>query len=141
MPAEALTYNQAILGLLIIGARADGAFQENEKKLIVFLTSDIHPISTEAYRQVIAMAREIPRERFSEQVIAVLKAGSTQERLEALYWLLKVLKSDNSSNLTAENTSNPGEVHALHLTLSYLNLKFEDLIVYESERDKKIQLP
>ncbi len=130
-----LTYAQAIFGLMLLGAKADGAFQSQEKELILELTSDVHPISSEEYRLVIEKMRgDNNSERFNNEIYATLNAASKEEKLEALYWLLKLINIDESSNDNNEKHTNTGEMNIYHRALANLSIHPQEVLIYEKQK-------
>jgi len=120
---QTFNYNQAIFGLLLIGAKADGVFQPEEKELIVELTTDVHEISAEEYRDIINASRELEAQVFNHLVYNVLNQQNTNDRLEAMFWLVSLMEIDQDGDNSDEQET------LLHI-LQMLNLKKEELDDY-----------
>lgn len=125
------TYNQAILGLMLLGARADGVFQPEEKKLIVELTSGEHVLSPEEYKEVISDAKTLDYDNLRNKVFACLNQRNFKEKLEAIYWLVKLLKIDKSTDMDGENDN---EKDALKEALAELSLDFSEILKYQEKK-------
>jgi uncharacterized tellurite resistance protein B-like protein len=133
MEAE-FTYNQAVFGLMLLGAKADGKLQEEEKKLLVELTSEEHHLSAEEYKFVINEAKEKNDADFSAIVYKTLNAQSHEDKVKAAYWLLQLIKSDTSSNDSVDQSHNKSEYEIFNQALQVLNVKNEDVDEYEKTR-------
>jgi len=127
-------YNQSILGLMLLGAKADGEFQEEEKKLIVELTSEKHVLSTEEYREVIESMKKSPSDDFAKKVYKTLHSCSFDNKLEAIYWLIKLLKVDDSTDHT--DKGHLGERMTFQEALKELGLTDELALQYEEKKDE-----
>ncbi|MDX2303658.1 MAG: TerB family tellurite resistance protein [Microscillaceae bacterium] len=128
------TYNQAVFGLMLLGAKADGKLQEEEKRLLVELTSEEHHLSAEEYKYVINEAKEQSDEGFQQAIYGTLNAYSSDEKIKALFWLSQVIKSDASSNNSDDQGHNTRELAAYHHALVGLNIQDEQVKEYERSR-------
>lgn len=128
------TYNQAVFGLMLLGAKADGKLQEEEKRLLVELTSEEHHLSAEEYKYVINEAKEQSDEGFQQAIYGTLNAYSSDEKIKALFWLSQVIKSDASSNNSDDQGHNTRELAAYHHALVGLNIRDEQVKEYERSR-------
>ena len=129
------SYNQAVFGLMQLGAKADGKLQDEEKKLLVELTSEEHHLSAEEYKYVINVAKEKKDEEFSTFVYATLNTFTQEEKIKALYWLWKVIKSDDSSNNTPDNLHNTSELNVYMEALKSLSVNDDEVKAYEKLRN------
>ncbi len=111
MDTPIFNYNQAVFGLMLLGAKADGKLQDEEKRLLVELTSEEHHLTAEEYKFVILEAKNLADESFEQTVYNTLNAHSHFERVKALYWLEQVIDSDRSSDNTAENNEQESRVY------------------------------
>lgn len=127
------SYNQAVFGLMLMGAKADGVLQSEEKRLLVDLTSEEHHLTAEEYKFVITQAKELSDEAFVEKVYATLNNFDYKDRVKALYWLLKLLKADDSSDDDQEGNSNEQEIY--NKAIISLGIAEEDVERYEREKD------
>ncbi len=127
------SYNQAVFGLMLMGAKADGVLQSEEKRLLVDLTSEEHHLTAEEYKFVITQAKDLSDEAFVEKVYATLNNFEYKDRVKALYWLLKLLKADNSSDDDQEGNSNEQEIY--NNAVASLGINTEDVERYEREKD------
>ncbi|TAE08837.1 MAG: TerB family tellurite resistance protein [Bacteroidetes bacterium] len=127
------TYNQAVFGLMLLGAKADGKLQDEEKRLLVELTSEEHHLTAEEYKLVISEAKNLDDESFAQAVYETLNSHSPFERVKALYWLLQVINSDRSSDATdAENNEQESRVY--NKALDALGIEIDDVKQYEKSR-------
>ncbi|MEO1654111.1 MAG: TerB family tellurite resistance protein [Bacteroidota bacterium] len=129
------SYNQAIFALMLLGAKADGRLQDEEKKLLVELTSEEHHLSAEDYKYVISKAKEMSNDSFRDLVYQTLNTYTPQERTQALYWLLQVIKSDTSSNNTDDHNHNTDEMAALGDALKALGITEGELTQFAREKE------
>lgn len=129
------SYNQAIFALMLLGAKADGRLQDEEKKLLVELTSEEHHLSAEDYKYVISKAKEMSDPSFRDLVYETLNKYNQKERTQALYWLLQVIKSDTSSNDTDDQNHNTDEMAALSQALEALGVSDAELNQYAREKE------
>lgn len=127
------SYNQAVFGLMLMGAKADGVLQSEEKRLLVDLTSEEHHLTAEEYKFVITQAKDLSDEEFVEKVYATLNNFEYKDRVKALYWLLKLLKADDSSDDDQEGNSNEQEIY--NKAVAALGISIEDIERYEREKD------
>lgn len=127
------SYNQAVFGLMLMGAKADGVLQSEEKRLLVDLTSEEHHLTAEEYKFVITQAKDLSDEEFVEKVYATLNNFEYKDRVKALYWLLKLLKADDSSDDDQEGNSNEQEIYSK--AVAALGISIEDIERYEREKD------
>jgi uncharacterized tellurite resistance protein B-like protein len=127
------SYNQAVFGLMLMGAKADGVLQSEEKRLLVDLTSEEHHLTAEEYKFVITQAKDLSDEAFVEKVYATLNNFEYKDRVKALYWLLKLLKADDSSDDDQEGNSNEQEIY--NNAVASLGIDTEDVERYEREKD------
>lgn len=127
------SYNQAVFGLMLMGAKADGVLQSEEKRLLVDLTSEEHHLTAEEYKFVITEAKSLSDNEFVEKVYATLNDFDYNERVKALYWLLKLLKSDDSSDDDHEGNLNEQEIY--NKAVMALGIASEDVERYEREKD------
>jgi uncharacterized tellurite resistance protein B-like protein len=127
------TYNQAVFGLMLMGAKADGKLQEEEKRLLVELTSEEHHLSAEEYKYVITEAKNRSDEEFSKAVYQTLNANPHSERVKAMYWLLQVIDSDRSSD-DASKSQNTFEWQIYNKALVALSVRAEEVKEYEKSR-------
>lgn len=127
------SYNQAVFGLMLMGAKADGVLQSEEKRLLVDLTSEEHHLTAEEYKFVITEAKNLSDNDFVEKVYATLNEHEYVERVKALYWLLKLLKSDDSSDDDQEGNLNEMEIY--RKAVIALGVTTDDVEKYESEKD------
>lgn len=127
------SYNQAVFGLMLMGAKADGVLQSEEKRLLVDLTSEEHHLTAEEYKFVITEAKNLSDHDFVEKVYATLNEHEYAERVKALYWLLKLLKSDDSSDDDHEGNLNEMEIY--RKAVIALGVTTDDVEKYESEKD------
>ncbi|EAY32019.1 TerB family tellurite resistance protein [Microscilla marina] len=128
------SYNQAVFGLMLMGAKADGVLQSEEKRLLVDLTSEEHHLTAEEYKFVITQAKELSDEAFVEKVYATLNNFDYKDRVKALYWLLKLLKSDDSSD-DDDQEGNSNEQEIYNKAIVSLGISEEDVERYEREKD------
>jgi uncharacterized tellurite resistance protein B-like protein len=127
------TYNQAVFGLMLLGAKADGKLQDEEKRLLVELTSEEHHLTAEEYKLVISEAKNLDDESFAQAVYETLNNHSPFERVKALYWLLQVINSDRSSDANdAENNEQESRVY--NKALEALGIEIDDVKQYEKSR-------
>ena len=131
---QTFTYNQAVFGLMLLGAKADGKLQEEEKRLLVELTSEEHHLSAEEYKYVISEAKSRSDENFQSAIYNTLNAQSGEDKIKALYWLLQVIKSDTSSNNTDDQGHNTNEMEAYQKALTALSVRDEEVKNYEQSR-------
>ncbi len=127
------SYNQAVFGLMLMGAKADGVLQSEEKRLLVDLTSEEHHLTAEEYKFVITEAKKLSDDEFVEKVYATLNEHDYADRIKALYWLLKLLKSDDSSDNDQEG--NLEEMEIYRKAIIALEVTSDDVERYESEKD------
>ena len=127
------SYNQAVFGLMLMGAKADGVLQSEEKRLLVDLTSEEHHLTAEEYKFVITEAKNLSDGDFVEKVYATLNEHNYADRVKALYWLLKLLKSDDSSDNDQEGNLNEMEIY--RKAIIALGVTSDDVDKYESEKD------
>lgn len=127
------TYNQAVFGLMLMGAKADGKLQEEEKRLLVELTSEEHHLSAEEYKYVIIEAKNRSDEEFSKAVYQSLNSNPHSERIKAMYWLLQVIDSDHSSD-EGTKLQNSSEWQIYNKALVALSVKSEEVKEYEKSR-------
>ncbi|OJJ15086.1 hypothetical protein BKI52_40180 [marine bacterium AO1-C] len=127
------SYNQAVFGLMLMGAKADGVLQSEEKRLLVDLTSEEHHLTAEEYKFVITEAKKLSDGDFVEKVYATLNEHNYADRIKALYWLLKLLKSDDSSDNDQEGNLNEMEIY--RKAIIALGVTTEDVEGYEREKD------
>ncbi|TAF63555.1 MAG: hypothetical protein EAZ55_13265 [Cytophagales bacterium] len=130
----AITYDQAILGLLLAGARADGMFQHREKEIIIKLTTEIHPIAPTEYKFIIDLARELDPALFEELILQVLQKYATDAGLEALYWLLIILEVD----IVYTQPAHSDHDELLYRVAEALQIDWEDMYLYKQKRDKEL---
>ncbi|WP_026998765.1 hypothetical protein [Eisenibacter elegans] len=135
MESNTFNYEQAILGLVLLGARADGVFQEDEKQLIIELTSEVHVLSPLDYRFVIEQAKARDYDRLTQQVYNALLVCTKDQRMEALYWLLKLIKVDTADDVDGYL----GEMNTYREALDKLQIKEHEMQAYEKERDKQLR--
>lgn len=128
------SYNQAVFGLMLLGAKADGKLQDEEKKLLVDLTSEEHPLSAEEYKYVINEAKNKTDIDFSNTVYTTLNEYNHQERIKALYWLLQLIESDVTSNDNSDSTRNEKEWSVYNRSLLALHIKAEEVGQYAKTR-------
>lgn len=128
------TYNQAVFALMLLGAKADGKLQEEEKRLLVELTSEEHHLSAEEYKFVISEAKHRNDQEFSEAIYKALNAQSHEDKVKAAYWLLQLIKSDTSSNNSENSEHNSEELGVYNNTLQVLGLRPEEIEEYEQSR-------
>ena len=133
MDTVPFTYNQAIFALMLMGAKADGKLQEEEKRLLVELTSEEHHLTAEEYKFVITEAKSKPDEVFAEEIHETLNKHTYDERIKALYWLLQVIESDTSSD-NPMNSNNENEWRIYNKALETLGVKAEDVKHFEKSR-------
>ena len=127
------SYNQAVFGLMLMGAKADGVLQSEEKRLLVDLTSEEHHLTAEEYKFVITEAKNLSDGDFVKKVYATLNEHNYADRVKALYWLLKLLKSDDSSDNDQEGNLNEMEIY--RKAIIALGVTSDDVDKYESEKD------
>jgi uncharacterized tellurite resistance protein B-like protein len=132
MDTPIFNYNQAVFGLMLLGAKADGKLQDEEKRLLVELTSEEHHLSAEEYKFVILEAKNLEDDAFAQAVYDTLNAHSSFERVKALYWLGQVIESDRSSDNTTENNEQESRVY--HKALHALDVTHEDVAQYAKSR-------
>jgi uncharacterized tellurite resistance protein B-like protein len=132
--ANDFTYNQAVFGLMLLGAKADGKLQEEEKRLLVELTSEEHHLSAEEYKYVITEAKNRNDEDFSKSIYQTLNSFPQPERIKALYWLLQVIESDRSSDNDDSQSRNQSEWTTYNKSLAALGVKAEEVKEYEKSR-------
>lgn len=132
-----LSYNQLVFGLMLIGAKADGKLQEEEKHLLVELTSEEHHLSAEDYRNVISHAKSYSDDEFEEIVFSRLNTHDKQARVKALYWLLQVIESDDSSNDSEDEQRNLKEWNTYQRSLTQLEVSEEEVLAYKESRGEE----
>jgi uncharacterized tellurite resistance protein B-like protein len=132
MKTPDFTYNQAVFGLMLLGAKADGKLQDEEKRLLVELTSEEHHLTAEEYKLVISEAKNLDDETFAQVVYDTLNSHSPFERVKSLYWLLQVINSDRSSDSNEENNEQESRVY--HNALAALGVDADDVKQYEKSR-------
>ncbi|NJL15737.1 MAG: TerB family tellurite resistance protein [Microscillaceae bacterium] len=135
----AFNYNQAVFGLLLLGAKADGKLQDEEKKLLVALTSEDHHLTADEYKQVISLAKEKSEYDFKNLVYGTLNRFPHQDRIKALYWLLQLIGSDRSTDKAQPDlskTDNAEEMEVYQRSLSVLEVNAEQVITYAQEREE-----
>jgi uncharacterized tellurite resistance protein B-like protein len=132
---QKFTYNQAVFGLMLLGAKADGRLQDEEKKLLVELTSEEHHLTADEYKFVISEAKVCTDEEFSTAVYQSLENQTQADKVKALYWLLQLMKADASSNNTLDNSHNERELTVYQKALAQLKVKNEDVEEYERTRN------
>ncbi len=123
-----INYNQAVFGLMLLGAKADGKLQDNEKRLLVDLTSEETPLSTEEYKDIIGYARDLDIRVFQSQIFEKLKQENQKNRIKAVYWLKRVLDTDTSSDVFS--AQNQAENEFYQKVLFELDVTMEDVITY-----------
>ncbi len=133
---ENYTFNQAMFGLMLLGARADGHLQDNEKDLLVELTSEDHHLPAEECKFVITELNQKTHEDFRALVYQSLNAHPPEERVKAAYWLLQVIKADNSSDDSDENGHNQKEMEIYRHALAGLGLQASDVDQYDQTREE-----
>ncbi len=124
-----INYNQAVFGLMLLGAKADGKLQDDEKRLLVDLTSEETPLSTEEYKDIIGYARDLDINIFRHNIFEKLKDENQKNRVKAVYWLKKVLDTDTSSDVF--DHQNQEEYEFYQTALTKLNVTHEEVIVYK----------
>lgn len=132
-----LSYNQLVFGLMLIGAKADGKLQEEEKHLLVELTSEEHHLSAEDYRNVISHAKQYPDEDFEEIIFKSLNTHEKEDRVKAAYWLLQVIESDDSSNDSDDEQRNLMEWNTYQRSLKQLGVTEEEVQAYKESRGEE----
>lgn len=132
--ARELNFNQAVFGLMLLGAKADGRLQDAEKKLLVELTSEEHHLTADEYKVVIGEAKGLSDAEFSDLIFKTLSQCTHLEKTKAVYWLLEVIKSDQSSNNTPDQAHNERELKTYREWLVKLGLKNEEVEAYEQSR-------
>lgn len=130
------TYNQSVFALMLLGAKADGKLQDEEKRLLVELTSEEHHLSAEEYKFVISEAKNRTDEEFSAAVYKTLNSHDDEEKIKALYWLLQLINSDESSNDSEDNTHNINEINVYNNALQALSIRPEEVEEYEKTREQ-----
>ena len=133
MDTPKFNYNQALFGLMLLGAKADGKLQDEEKKLLVELTSEEHHLTAEEYKFVIGEAKNLQDEDFARQIYVALNQHNKSERIKALYWLLRVIDSDRSSN-DMETETNESESRVYNKALAELDVQAHEVKEYEKTR-------
>ncbi len=133
MNAPKLTYNQAVFGLMLLGAKADGKLQDEEKRLLVELTSEEHHLTAEEYKLVIGEAKRLSDEDFAESIYLTLNEQTQQERVKALYWLAQVIDADRTSD-SAHDETNEQESRVYNKALAELGIEANDVKQYERAR-------
>jgi uncharacterized tellurite resistance protein B-like protein len=129
------TYNQAVFGLMLLGAKADGRLQDEEKKLLVELTSEEHHLTADEYKYVISEAKSRNDDEFSLLVYQTLKTQTQADKVKALYWLLQLMKADESSNNTPDKSHNERELTIYQKALLQLQVRNEEVEEYQRSRD------
>lgn len=124
-----INYNQAVFGLMLLGAKADGKLQDDEKRMLVDLTSEETPLSTEEYKDIIGYARDLDIGIFRRNIFEKLKSESQRNRIKATYWLKRVLDIDTSSDIFLQQ--NPEEHKFYQFTLSELDVAHEEVLTYK----------
>lgn len=132
MDTPKFTYNQAVFGLMLLGAKADGKLQDEEKRLLVELTSEEHHLSAEEYKFVILEAKNSDDEGFAQAVYHSLHTHSAFERVKALYWLSQVIDSDRSSDSSEQNNEQESRVY--HKALAALGVEADEVTQYAKSR-------
>ncbi len=132
-----LSYNQLVFGLMLIGAKADGKLQEEEKHLLVELTSEEHHLSAEDYRNVISHAKQYSDEEFEKIVFDLLNTHSQEDRVKAAYWLLQVIESDDSSNDSDDEQRNMMEWNTYQRSITQLKVSEEEIQAYKESRGEE----
>jgi hypothetical protein len=110
-------------------------FQEDEKQLIIELTSEVHVLSPLDYRFVIEQAKARDYDRLTQQVYNALLVCTKDQRMEALYWLLKLIKVDTADDVDGYL----GEMNTYREALDKLQIKEHEMQAYEKERDKQLR--
>ncbi len=128
------TYNQAVFGLMLLGAKADGKLQDKEKHLLVELSSEEHHLTAEEYKYIINEAKEKSDHDFAKIVFDTLNAYSEQERIKALFWLLQLIKADTSSDHETFG-NNQSEMRIFQQAIKMLNISSEQVADYEQSRE------
>lgn len=128
------TYNQAVFGLMLLGAKADGKLQDKEKHLLVELSSEEHHLTAEEYKYIINEAKEKNDQDFAKMVFDTLNTYSQTERTKALYWLLQLIKADTSSDHDTFG-NNQSEMKVYQHALKMLDVTAEQVVAYEQSRD------
>ncbi|GAB4400780.1 MAG: hypothetical protein OHK0053_22700 [Microscillaceae bacterium] len=139
MTELAFNYNQAVFGLLLLGAKADGKLQDEEKKLLVSLTSEDHHLTADEYKQVISLAKEKSEYDFKSLVYGTLNRFPHKDRIKALYWLSQLIGTDRSTDKIHADFSHSGNVEEQEVyqrSLAALEVKAEEVNVYAQERDE-----
>jgi uncharacterized tellurite resistance protein B-like protein len=127
------SYNQAVFGLMLLGAKADGKLQESEKYLLVELSSEEHHLTSEEYKYIISEAKDLSDEDFAQAVYDTLNSLSEFERIKAAYWLLKLISADKSSD-QEEVGNNQSEMKVYEQSLKKLHITSEAVKKYEESR-------
>ncbi len=130
---ESLTYNQAVFGLMLLGAKADGKLQDSEKHLLVELSSEEHHLTADEYKNIIQQAKQKSGEEFAQDVYDTLNKQTEFERIKALYWLLELIRTDRSSDEDAFG-NNQDEMKVYAESLEKLNVSREAVAEYEKSR-------
>lgn len=133
MDSPKFTYNQAVFGLMLLGAKADGKLQDEEKRLLVELTSEEHHLTAEEYKFVIGEAKNNTDEDFAQAIYHTLNQQTNAERVKALYWLLQVIESDRSSD-SVEEENNEHESRVYNKALTALGIGANEVKQYEKSR-------
>ena len=128
------SYNQAVFGLMLLGAKADGKLQDEEKRLLVDLTSEEHPLSAEEYKIVINEAKNKTDIDFANLVYSTLNEYSHQDKIKALYWLLRLIEADVTSNNNLDKSRNDNEWNVFNRSLVSLRVKAEEVNEYAKTR-------
>jgi uncharacterized tellurite resistance protein B-like protein len=132
--AKELNFNQAVFGLMLLGAKADGRLQDAEKRLLVDLTSEEHHLTADEYKMVIGEAKNLSDAEFNDLIFKTLHQCTHQEKTKAVYWLLEVILSDQSSNNTPDLSHNEKELKIYRDWLVKLALKNEEIEAYRKSR-------
>jgi|GEM_PF-2162859 len=133
MDTSKFTYNQAIFGLMLLGAKADGKLQDEEKRLLVELTSEEHHLTAEEYKFVIGEAKNLNDNSFAQIVYDSLNQRTHFERVKALYWLLQVINADRSSD-NPDDENNESEFRIYNQSLAELDVEANEIKQYEKSR-------
>ncbi|MCS6821288.1 MAG: TerB family tellurite resistance protein [Microscillaceae bacterium] len=128
-----LTYNQAVFGLLLLGAKADGKLQDEEKRLIVEITSEEHHLSADEYKNVITESRVKPYDVFLEMVLNTLNTCPYSDRVRALYCLKQLIEAEDPNSSTGQSV-HEDERRLYDISLQRLKVQEKDILDYARQK-------
>lgn len=133
---SSFSYNQGVFGLMLMGAKADGKLQDEEKRLIVELTSEDHLLSAEEYKEVIVAAKQMSNTDFDDTVYQALENEEQKNKIKALYRLWQLINSDHSTNEDSlSGNYNEKELSVYQNALKALEVSSEEVEAYKQERE------